>query len=90
MVSMYANISPEELQEICQERQQFQKENALLREALEAVEWVNSENGEMECPWCHAEYGYYTIMYSQEFEEGKPQHKPDCLHERALGKAEQK
>ena len=51
------------------------KENALLREALEAVEWIEGL-----CPWClNIEYGDFKPFVG---------HKPDCLRQRALGKAE--
>ena len=45
---------------------------ALMRQALEAVEWSNGDNLDSRCLWCGA-----LALYEP--------HEPDCLRQRALG-----
>ena len=55
----------------------LRQERDLLREAVEAVEWIPvATTSVCICPWC----GYPSYN----------DHAPDCLRQRALGKAEVK
>jgi hypothetical protein len=62
---------------------EVEAETALLREALEAVEWVDDGERWVECPWCHKSYGIWE-------DDEDLIHLPDCLRQCALGKAEAK
>lgn len=54
---------------------------ALLREALEAVEWVNDSDYGYGCPWCGADS--YPLFSPPEH------HKPDCQRQAALKETDQ-
>jgi hypothetical protein len=77
------------------------KERKVLRQALEAVEWIDGELFEY-CPWCHREsprlepdqndemYDFYPQSYDEDFENWKEHHPrmghaPDCPRQIALG-----
>ena len=49
-------------------------DNARLRAALEAVEWVRYGASGYICPWCKTITGFYNET-----------HKPDCQRQIALG-----
>ena len=60
----------------------LERNNALLRQALEAVEWQEVEDRGtvlIWCPWCK------KSRLVSEIDSCTPIHKPDCLRQRALG-----
>jgi hypothetical protein len=56
---------------------QYAERNAILRQTLEAVEWVVNSDGDELCPWC------YGDKYATNWKEAG--HTSDCLRQHALG-----
>ena len=54
------------------------RQNALMLEALKAVEWVNDEQGDPQCPWC----GQYKSIFAARH------HAEDCPRQAAIAAAE--
>ena len=59
-------VHPEEFCANC-----LRSEVERLRVALAAVEWIDQDDGEMVCPWCHA--------------DTTDGHRADCQRQLALG-----
>ncbi len=59
-----------------------------LISALEAIEFVHSENGDEMCPWCGALSPAEWERSSEEWKKSNaPGHRKDCLRQVALRKS---